>query len=159
MARERERRNGAGVVVIRVGSVAAQASRFAATIRGTVDRLAGYRRAVIRLDHRSDSPTSNEEVLGSLAKRSPTLLRSLDAPARAGISREWKGARSTLANLTYHAGLAVAHEVARRLRSGEFITNTAPYAKWKRREGRGSVPGISTGQLAVALDNARVEVE
>lgn len=145
--------------MIRVGSIAAQAQRLAATIRGTVDRLAGYRRAVIHLDDRSDSPTSNEEVLGSLAKRNPSLLRSLDAAAKGAVSREWKGARGTLENITYHAGIGIALELARRLRSGEFVTNSAPYAEWKRREGRGSVPGVSSGQLVVALDNARITVE
>jgi len=159
MARERERRDGAWLDVIRVGSITAQASRIAATIRGTVDRLAGYRRAVIHMDARSDSLTSNEEVLASLAKRNPPLLGSLDAAARAGISREWKGARSTLANITYHAGTAIARELATRLRSGEYVTNTEATRRAKARDGRSQVPGISTGQLAVALDNARIEVE
>jgi len=147
------------VGVIRVGSIAAQASRLAATIRGTVDRLAGYRRAVIHLDHRSETTESNEAILGRLAQRNGALLRGLDAAAKGAVSREWKGARGTLENITYHAGIGVALELARRLRSGEFVTNTAPYAEWKRREGRGSVPGVSSGQLVVALDNARITVE
>lgn len=145
--------------MIRVGSVASQASRLAATIRGTVDRIAGFRRAVIHLDRRSETAESNEAVLGNLARRNPSLLRGLDAAARGAVSREWKGARSTLENLTYHAGIGLALELSRRLRSGEYVTNSAPYAAWKRREGRSTTPGVSTGQLVVALDNARITVE
>jgi len=159
VARERKRVERTGLVVIRVGSIAAQASRLAATIRGTVDRLAGHRRAVIHLDRRSEITESNEAVLGNLARRNPSLLRGLDAAARGAISREWKGARGALENITYHAGIGIAMELARRLRSGEFVTNTAPYLAWKRREGRSTTPGVSTGQLVVALDNARITVE
>ena len=158
MARERERLDGAGLVVIRVGTITAQASRLAATIRGVRDRIAGHRRAVIVLDGRSDG-TDNERVLGYLLRANPGLGRGLDAAARASVSSAWKGAQSTLVNLTYHAGLALARELAMRLRSGEYVTNTEATRRAKARDGRSQVPGISTGQLAVALDNARVEVE
>lgn len=144
--------------MIRVGDVSAQASRIAATIRGVTQRLAGYRRAVIVLDPRSDG-TDNERVLGYLLRANPGLTRGLDAIARGAISREWKGARSELVNLTYHAGLGVAHELAARLRSGEYVTNTEETLARKARAGRSTSPGMDTGQLATALENARVEVE
>lgn len=144
--------------MIRVGSIEAECARLAATIRGTRDNLAGYRRAVIRLDARNDG-TDNEAVLGYLLRSNPSLGRGLDAAARAGVSGAWKGARSTLANLTYHAGLALAHELAARLRSGEYVTNTEETLARKARAGRSTSPGMDTGQLATALENARVEVE
>lgn len=144
--------------MIRVGSVTAEAQRIAATIRGVRDRLAGYRRAVIHLDPRDDG-TDNERVLGYLLKSNPGLGRGLDAAARAGVSREWRGAKSTLANLTYHAGIALAHELAVRLRSGEYVSNTEETTVRKSRAGRSTVPGTETFQLATALENARVDVE
>lgn len=144
--------------MIRVGNVTAEAQRLAATIRGVRDRLAGYRRAVIHLDPRDDG-ASNEAVLGYLLRANPGLGRGLDAAARAGVSREWKGARSTLANMTYHAGISLAHELAVRLRSGAYVSNTEETVARKSRAGRSTIPGTETFQLATALENARVDVE
>lgn len=144
--------------MIRVGNVSASANRIAATIRGVRDRIAGHRRAVIVLDPRNDG-TDNERVLGYLLGRNPSLGRGLDAVARGAISREWRGAQSTLTNLTYHAGLALAAELAVRLRSGEYVTNTEATLAKKARLGRSTTPGTDTYQLAIALSGARVEVE
>lgn len=144
--------------MIRIGSIMAQSQRLAASIRGLRENLAGFRRAVIHLDPRSDG-TDNERVLGYLMRKNPSLGAGLDAAARAGVSREWRGARSTLINLTYHAGLSIAHELARRLRSGEFVTNTEETTARKAKAGRSTTPGTETFQLATALDNARVDVE
>lgn len=144
--------------MIRVGDVSAQASRLAATIRGVRANLAGYRRAVIVLEPRNDG-RSNEEILGHLLRANPGLARGLDGAARASVSREWKGARSTLANLTFHAGIGLAHELATRLRSGEYVTNTEETTTRKSRAGRSVIPGTETFQLATALSNARVDVE
>lgn len=146
--------------MIRVGSVKASADRMAATIRGVRDNLAGHLRAVIDLDARHEGD-SNTGVFASLANRFPALTQGLDAPALAAVRARWAqgGIKTGLAEMTYYAGLAVAHELAARLRSGRYVTNTPSYAAWKRRTGRGSVPGILTASLAVALDNARVRVE
>lgn len=144
--------------MIRVGSIAAEAQRIAATIRGVRDRIAGHRRAVIVLDARDDG-TDNERVLGYLLRANPGLGRGLDAVARGAVSREWQGAKSTLTNMTFHAGLALARELAVRLRSGEYVTNTDETTVRKSRAGRSTVPGTETFQLATALENARVDVE
>ena len=50
-------------------------------------------------------------------------------------------------------------ELALRLRSGEYVTNTEDTIARKARAGRSTSPGMDTGQLATALENARVEVE
>jgi hypothetical protein len=144
--------------MIRVGSIDAEAQRIAATIRGVRANLAGYRRAVIHLDARNDG-TDNERVLGYLLRANPGLGRGLDAAARASVSRDWKGAQSTLANMTFHAGMGLAHELAARLRSGRYVTNTEETSARKARRGRGMTPGLDTSQLATALENARVTVE
>lgn len=146
--------------MIRVGSVKASADRMAATIRGVRDNLAGHLRAVIDLDARNGGD-SNTAVMGYLSNRFPALTKGLDAPALAAVRARWAqgGVKTGLAEMTYYAGLAVAHEMAARLRSGRYVANTPAYAAWKRREGLGSVPGIMTASLAVAFDNARVTVE
>lgn len=146
--------------MIRVGSMKASADRMVATIRGVRDGIAGYLHAVIGLDTRYGGE-SNAAVLNSLVARFPALTRGLDAPALAAVRDRWAqgGVRTGLAEMTYYAGLAVAHELAARLRSGRYVTNSADYAAWKRRRGLGSVPGVLTASLAVALDNARVTVE
>lgn len=144
--------------MIRVGNIDAQVARIAATIRGVRANLAGYRRAVIVLEPRNDG-RSNEAVLGYLLRANPGLGANLDAVARGAVSREWQGARSTLANLTYHAGIGLAHELAARLRSGDYVTNTDETHDRKARAGRSTIPGTETFQLATALDNARVDVE
>ena len=66
---------------------------------------------------------------------------------------------SDLEELTHVAGGGIAREIARRLRSGNYVTNTAETRERKRREGLSTVPGVATGALAVSLDNARVRVE
>lgn len=146
--------------MIRVGSVKASADRMAATIRGVRDNLAGHLRAVIDLDARNGGG-SNTAVMGSLMARFPVLTKGLDAAALAAVRARWAqgGIKTGLAEMTYYAGLAVAHELAARLRSGRYVTNTPSYASWKARAGYGSVPGILTRSLAESLDNARVRVE
>lgn len=144
--------------MIRVGNITAQASRLAATIRGVKDSIAGYRRARIILDARVDG-APNEAVLGYLLRSNPGLGEGLDRIARGAVSREWKGAKSTLINLTYHAGLAIARELSTRLRSGAYVTNTDETRTRKARAGRSTTPGTETFQLATALTNARVDVE
>lgn len=144
--------------MIRVGNITANASRLAATIRGVRDNLAGHRRARIHLDPRADGQT-NEAVLGYLLRANPRLGLGLDAAARAAVSREWTGARATLINLTFHAGSGLARELAARLRSGAFVTNTDETLHRKARMGRSTVPGTETYQLAVALENATITVE
>lgn len=144
--------------MIRVGSVTGQASRLAATVRGVRDRIAGYRRAVIHLEARTDGQT-NEVVMGYLLRRYPALGEGLDAAARAAVSREWKGAQSTLINMTFHAGSGLARELAARLRSGGYVTNTDETRLRKARAGRSTTPGTETFQLAVALENATITVE
>jgi hypothetical protein len=146
--------------VIRVGAVTATAERFAATIRGVRDSLAGYRRAVIDLGERHDSAT-NTQVLSALARRNPSLLDGLQPAAMAAVRLRWSqgGIRTGLEELTLHAGLGAAHEIASRLRSGDYVTNTSETRERKRRQGLSSTPGVATGALASALDNARVRVE
>ena len=146
--------------MIRVGSVMAQAQRLAATIRGVRDGLAGYRRAVVDLDARNDG-TSNNTVLAALARRFPRLLEDLRPGAMEAVRLRWSqgGIRTKLEELTHVAGGGIAHEIARRLRSGNYVTNTAETRERKRREGLSTVPGVATGALAVSLDNARVRVE
>lgn len=143
--------------MIRIGDVSAQAKRIAATIRGTRQRLAGYRRAVITLPTRDDG-TDNEVVLGHLLRMNPGLVRGLDAAARAGARAVWQGARTTLETLTYHAGAAAARELSLRLRSGQYVTNNDETRARKSRRG-GGVPGLASGQLADALENPTVSVE
>lgn len=144
--------------MIRVGSVKAEADRLAATIRGVRERLTGSLHAVIRLEARPDG-TSGEAVLGHLLRMNPGLGRGLDAVARRGAAKGWQGARSTLANLTYYAGLEIAQELAVRLRSGAYVTNTSETTARKARQGRSTTPGMSTGQTAAALEHATVTVE
>lgn len=146
--------------MIRVGTVTTQADRLAATIRGIRAGLEGYRRAVIDLDTRHGDAT-NTEVIASLAHRNPRLVANLQPAAMAAVKLRWSqgGIRTGLEELTYHAGLGAAHELATRLRSGAYVTNTAETRERKRRAGLSPVPGIATGALAVALDNARVRVE
>jgi hypothetical protein len=147
-------------LVIRLGSVKATADRMAALVRGVRDNLAGNRRAVIDMDARSDGD-SNTRVFGSLAARNPRLVAGLDAPVRAAVKARWDqgGVRTGLAELAFYAGRALAFELAARLRSGRFVTNTPATTERKRALGRSTTPGMETGALAVALDNARVSVE
>lgn len=146
--------------MIRLGSIKAGTDRLSAVVRGLRDDLAGHLRGVATLHDRSGvGETSNSAVLGRLATKHPDLFKGLDPVARAAISREWKGARSKLINLTYHATLAVAHELAARLRSGRYVTNTPATTRRKADLGQSTTPGVATGQLAVALDNATVTVE
>lgn len=144
--------------MIRVGNITADVTRVAATIRGVRANLAGYRRARIHLEARTDGQT-NEAVLGYLLRSNPSLGHGLDAAARAAVSREWKGAQSTLINMTFHAGSGLARELAARLRSGAFVTNTDETRLRKARAGRSTIPGTETFQLAVALENATITVE
>lgn len=143
--------------MIRIGSVEATAERLAATIRGTRDRLAGYRRAVIALDARDDG-ASNEAVMGHLLRMNPGLAQGLDAEARAGARTAWRGARSSLETLTFHAGVAFARALSARLLSGQYVTNSDETRARKARRG-GGVGGVDTRQLADALANPTVTVE
>lgn len=143
--------------MIRLGDVSATAKRIAATVRGTRDRLAGYRRAVITLDAREDG-SSNTAVMGHLLRMNPDLAAGLDAEARAGARAAWQGARSSLETLTFHAGVAFARALSARLLSGQHVSNTDETRARKSRRG-GGVPGVDTRQLADALANPTVTVE
>lgn len=146
--------------MIRVGSVKAQAGQVAATIRGVRDSIAGYRRAVIDLPTRDDG-TPNSLVIGALAKRFPRLFGELQTAAAAAVQQRWAqgGIRTGLEELTLYAGKAIARELAARLRSGRYVTNLPETRRRKLLLGQSTTPGMATGALASALDNARVRVE
>lgn len=146
--------------MIRVGSIKTQTGRVAATIRGTRDSLAGYRRAVIELHTRPDG-TPNSLVLGALAKRFPRLFAGLQEEAMAAVQLRWKqgGIRTGLEELALVAGRGLARGLAARLRSGRYITNLPETRARKAALGQSTTPGVATGDLANDLDNARVRVE
>jgi len=131
--------------MIRLSSVKATADRMAALVRGVRDSLAGNRRAVIDLDAR-EGGGSNTAVFGELARRNPGLVAGLDAPVRAAVKERWAqgGVRTGLAELTSYAGRALAFELAARLRSGRFVTNTPATTERKRSMGRSTTPGMET---------------
>jgi hypothetical protein len=56
------------------------------------------------------------------------------------------------------AGIGAAKAIAARLRSGDFVTNTEATLAKKAREGRGTTPGIDTGNLAASLDAASARI-
>lgn len=146
--------------MIRVGSIKTAAGRVAATIRGTRDALAGYRRAVIDLHTRKDG-TPNSLVLGALAKRFPRLFEGLQEEAMAAVRARWAqgGIRTRLEELTLVAGRGLFRGLAARLRSGRYITNTAETRARKAALGLSLIPGVATEDLAKNLDSAPVRVE
>lgn len=144
--------------MIRAGVVKAQASRVSATIRGLRDRIAGHLRGVASLDARDDGATSGE-VMGHLARKHPNLIASVDGVARAAARAAWDPRRPSLESLTVAATQAVCRELAARLRSGRYVTNTVATIAAKDRAGHGTTPGVDTEQLARALDAPRITVE
>ncbi len=145
---------------VRVGAVAARSGAVAATIRGTREALAGYRRAVIDLPTRPDG-TPNAVVIGALARRFPRLFAGLQEEAMAAVSSRFAqgGIRVGLEELALFAGRGIARGLAARLRSGRYVTNLPETRARKARLGLSLTPGVATGELATALDNARVHVE
>ena len=144
----------------RVGAVGARAGAVAATIRGTREALAGSRRAVIDLPTRRDG-TPNSLVIGVLARRFPRLFAGLQEEAAQAVAARWSqgGIRTGLEELALVAGRGIARGLAARLRSGRYVTNLPETRARKLAAGLSPVPGVATGELANALDNARVRVE
>jgi hypothetical protein len=142
--------------VIRFGAWRNNAGEIAATVRGIRDRLLGATRVVVVLGTRREGG-ANGDVLGHLLRRNPELVRGLDPVARPAARAVYDPRTSTLDSLALAMALAGAREIAARLRSGTYVTNTPETLYAKR--ARSTTPGIETGQLADALDAATARTE
>lgn len=145
--------------MIRFGHVTATAQRLAATLRSRRDALLGAVSVEIHPaeDTRADGPATNTAVLSYLAARHPALVAVDDdatAAARAAARLVWQPRTTGLRELALAAGVGFAHVIAKRLRSGAFVTNTEETVRQKARRGLSTTPGVATGQLADALDSA-----
>lgn len=148
--------------MIRMGKLGPQLDAFIARVRGTVDSLAGARDVVIEPvpDERPDGLT-NTAVIARLSRHSPALVApaaDMDREARALARQYWRPWETSLAEIAVVAGIGAARAIAARLRSGDFVTNTEATLAKKSREGRGTTPGIDTGNLAASLDAASARI-
>jgi hypothetical protein len=120
------------------------------TVQVTVDPSAG----------RNDNVT-NAEVVHHLSRHSPQWLAIGpdldDAMGRAALAA-WRPWRMTMRGLAPYIGEALSRALAKRLRSGRFVTNKPETIERKRARGRPPIPGVDTEQLARALDSARIRV-
>lgn len=144
-------------------SVRAQVTALQALIRGRRDALAGAVRVTIlpSPDGRADGNT-NTAVLASLSSRFPGLVavdQDLTRLVRLGARLAFDPATSTLRDIAAQAGPLIGATIARRLRSGQYVTNTAETLRDKARRGAGQTPGVDSEQLARSLDRATVRVE
>lgn len=145
--------------VIRFGNVRSSVERIAATLRSRRDALLGAVSVEIHPaeDNRDEPGATNTEVLWRLATRHPSLIAVDDealAAARAAAHLVWHPRTTGLRELALAAGQGFAHVIANRLRSGAHVTNTEATRERKARRGLSTTPGVATGQLADALDNA-----
>jgi hypothetical protein len=151
------------MISIDARSVRAQVTAMQAVLRGRRDALAGAVRITITPtpDGRTEG-TTNTAVLASLSQRFPGLV-AVDADmtrlVRLGARLAFDPMTSTLRDIAAQAGPLVAATVARRLRSGQYVTNTAATLADKARRGAGQTPGVDSEQLARSLDRAVVRVE
>lgn len=145
--------------MIRFGQVTATAQRLAATLRSRRDALLGAVSVEIHPadDTRRGSGSTNTAVLSYLVAKHPALASIDDeaiATARAAARLVWNPRTTGLRDLALAAGMGFAHVVAKRLRSGAYVTNTEETLTRKARRGLSTTPGVETGQLADALDSA-----
>lgn len=147
--------------MIRASSIRPSVDRILATLRSRRDALLGATAIEIHPapDERRDGP-ENRAVLTFLAARNPELLavRGPDVAeaVRTAARSAWNPRTSTLHQLALVAGPALAKVIASRLRSGNYVTNTDETRASKARRGLSTTPGVATGALADALDNATV---
>lgn len=145
--------------MIRFGNVTATAQRLAATLRSRRDALLGAVSVEIHPadDGRRESGATNTAVLSFLAAKHPALVSVDDdakAAALAAAHLVWHPRTTGLRDLALAAGIGFAHVIAKRLRSGAYVTNTDETVRQKARRGLSTTPGVATGQLADALDSA-----
>lgn len=143
-----------------MGSIQASIDQINATLRGTVERLAGATsvRLVPSPNERSDSRATNSQVLGYLGAKNPGLL----SPSGADIDRKVREAaraawvpRMGLEGLAQIVGPIIARAIGDRLRSGLYVTNNAETQRRKN----GLPGGVDTRQLADSLDDATATIE
>lgn len=145
--------------MIRASSIRPSVDRILATLRSRRDALLGATAIEIHPapDDRREG-TGNHQVLTYLAGRNPELLaiRGADVheAVRAAARAVWNPRTSTLQQLALVAGPVLAKVIAARLRSGQYVTNTEETSRQKARRGLSTIPGVATGALADALDNA-----
>lgn len=143
-----------------MGDISADVERFVATIRGVTDRLAGAVHVEIRPtpDEREDSAVTNRAVLRWLAERNPSLVAlsggDIDRPVRAAARAVYRPGMG-LGVLAAAAAPEVAHAIAARLRSGQYVENTDE----TRRRKNNRPGGVDTGALATSLENATATLE
>lgn len=151
------------MISIDARSVRAQVTAMQAVLRGRRDALLGAVRITITPtpDGRTDGVT-NTEVLARLSTRFPTLVAVDDDMARLvrlGARLAFDPMTSTLREIAAQAGPLIGATIARRLRSGRYVTNTAETLRDKARRGAGQTPGVDSEQLARSFDRAVVRVE
>lgn len=145
--------------MIRFGQVTASAQRIAATLRSRRDALLGAVSVEIHPadDGRRETGATNTQVLSYLVAKHPALASIDDeatATARAAARLVWNPRTTGLRDLALAAGIGFAHVIAKRLRSGGYVTNTEETVRQKARRGLSTTPGVATGQLADSLDSA-----
>lgn len=147
--------------MIRASSIRPGVDRILATLRSRRDALLGATAIEIHPapDDRREG-TGNHAVLSYLARKHPELVAirgdDVHEAVRAAARAVWNPRTSTLAQLALAAGPALAKVIAARLRSGQYVTNTEETSRQKARRGLSTIPGVATGALADALDNATV---
>lgn len=146
--------------MIRMGDIGARVAQINATLRGTVERLAGATsvRLVPQPNERTDSAATNAQVLGYLGARNPGLLSpsgaDIDRKVREAARAAWRP-RMGLEGLAQIVGPVIARAIGARLRSGAYVTNNAETQRRKS----GLPGGVDTRQLADSLDDATATIE
>ncbi len=149
--------------MIRASSIRPNVDRILATLRSRRDALLGATAIEIHPapDERREG-TENHRVLTHLAARNPGLLAirgdDVNSAVRDAARAVWNPRTSTLHQLALVAGPALARVIGARLRSGQYVTNTDETRERKARAGLSTTPGVATGALADALDNATINV-
>lgn len=101
---------------------------------------------------------TNSAVLWRLSRKHPELFQNL-GPAALRSVVDGFDFRFSLTKIAGDLSRGAMGEVARRLRSGVYVTNTPATTARKRRLGHSTTPGVDTGQLANALWRATLKVE
>lgn len=146
--------------MIRMGDIEAQMARATATVRGTLERLAGSVHIELhpQPNEREGSQVTNTAVLHFLGARNPELLApdgaDMDPRVRA-VAREAYTPGMSLAEIGTAIGPEIGKGLAARLRSGRYVTNNDETVK--RKGGRAA--GVDTEQLAQSLDAATATPE
>lgn len=156
---------GLGLIVLRFGSISDGIARAKDRLRGMLGgALASVQTAVVfatikPVPDARDDGTTNTIVLGRLVQRHHPLIEGLSPAALRGARAGFDAVRSTFATIAHDAVHEAQMEIARRLRSGVYVTNTTATIARKLRAGRGATPGVDSEQLALSLEGAEIEVE